>query len=509
MNHEQLVAAILAIIGPQYQTQVSAITDDIYLSNLLRDYKNDPSHMVESIKAFKPVSSSSDTWQVSKWLNSDGTVTDTQTDKTIGYYDKSGVPQSLDSSLLPEQSYPEPSTNPTDSYGNTAYIQLNGKWQQNPSYVDPYTQEQQSYTREQQAAQLRLQQNAQMMDQLNYQNSQTQGYRDYNQMRQQQADSASEGLQRTYDAQMQAWNDTLAGLSGPSDWLKYWKTANNPPAMKKIDDRGGFNTDGLSKPNIAANAEEAAAKGFTSWVTPDQWQGASANGFTSGFVPQYNEFGGVSESPWTSGNGIYQGRMKVYDSNAGGLRWETDDEWNRRTVTDPLNDIKYGANPGIQTYVDPMNDQTDNTELSRMYQGFVATNHRLPTEEELSWYTQNQSPSWSRQRDVGPKLPTWAAAFNTPTQQVRSGTVNMPGWASNGTFVPGETQVDVNKLTAGNYNVNPVSQQTWNSMSPTQQSGLQGMVNAAGTDWNDYLADAQNSWAKPGTAVARKRTAVY
>jgi hypothetical protein len=380
-----------------------------------------------------------------------------------------------------------PKVTGTDALGYNTYTYV-GSWS-DPTWdetggMTAYQQASLDYQKESDTKQLALQQNQQMLDELAAQNQRTQSNRDYNSILQGQADAPSRNKQARYEADMQAYNDTLSGLKGPSDWVSYWKTAQSNPTI------GGFGVAPVATGQnpmlnrVATGPQDAAARGYGSWVTPDQMSAQQQNSSTTGWIPQFDETGMELAPQFGTVPGIYQGKIYIYDPSIGTTRLESDAEYQGRTVGDPW----YSAisSGGLQSYA-PTNDQKwDYSVYNATMQDFVQQNGRMPTDaEQTGWLDAGMS-----RKDVGPQLPAWASQFNTPTQQIGS-----------------QSQVDVGKLSG--WSMNPVSQQTWNSMAPTERSGLQGLVEATGKNFEDYAAQSQNMWNTQGPQVARRKTAVY
>ncbi|MFA5377160.1 MAG: hypothetical protein WC455_15520 [Dehalococcoidia bacterium] len=497
MNHDQLVAAILKIIGAQYESKVKSITDDIYLKNLLAMNGNDPTAMAAAIKVYTPAESG-DTWQVSQWLNSDGTVSNTRGPNTTGYIDKSGIPQALDSALQPSGTQNYSGVTSVNGYdfpyydeGGTRIIDYNNPLgRTEDTGITPYQQQELANWKtefdaqqQQNASSLALQQNAQVLDQLNLTNSRRDQW-----VNTQNALSNAQAVARDSDARAQAqaestYNNVLSSQTGPSDWINYWKVKQNPPRSIGYG-ANQFATDSTRQP-FASNAEEAARLGLSQWISPEA-------------LSQY----------WREHN-VSTERQMVWDTGTEQKRPETDAEMTYRMYTVPVRSLQINGAPAgtFQSYSDDPNENAwiedyvrRQKQAQRLAVSASATdpyaapnNTLLPSQEELElWRSQNPRA----QASVGPQTPQWATQFNTPTQNVD---VTGHGGIQN--------QVDMNKLRT--WNVNPVSAQTWNALAPSEQSGLRGLVEATGTPWDDYVANAQNTWAKPGYAVARKRTAVY
>jgi hypothetical protein len=392
---------------------------------------------------------------------------------TIGYIDKSGLPQELDSAFQYQPPVPDPSLNPIDSYGNNMFIQVNGSWQQNPNYVSPAEQQQIDWNQQQAQSKVLLEAGQLATD---YQRQLQQGQIYASGIKEGAIDAAGQGMA----SQPYVPNYSGQAVDWLSDWNENYKAKQNPGVS--------LFPGGISAP-VAANANEAAAKGYNQWVNPQALAAAQAN--------------------------TAVGKQEVYDPSTGGTRLETDEELLFRTQTVPLRNLqrgdfsqwgqgmqggtpqqayavewaKYNKPPSVDDFQGGLGQEDWNT---------AVTDWRNKMDAAMK---ENAEQSW-QPKMVGPKTPDWAkglvkeqyVSFKNPYTGEGKGT--------------GEYQINVDKLKKSS--MIPVSAQMWTGMRPSEQQGLYGLAKTAGyNDPNDYMAEAQNMWARSGSAPARRRTQVY
>ena len=290
--------------------------------------------------------------------------------------------------------------------------------------------------------------------------------------------------QRAYEAQMQAYRD-LQPDKNAQNWINTWQWQNAPkpekPAVFNAANNAWLGENGNNY-GFATSAEDAARRGLSGWV-PQDWQGNDPGAQwmdksrqTIKSDPLYPQ--GRPETDQEYDYRVNQMRMEAARTvGAGG--------WNTGATGDPsVNQAlsewyKYNPDIGLEGY--------------RGTTGMAGQNWLA----DLQRFIDDQMAEVQKSKQYGPRMPAWATQFGSPS-------------ITNGL---GQVQLNVSKLRpatggAGNW-LAPVGAQTWNRMSTSEKSGLRGLVEASGRDWNDYIDESTRMMPRSTGPTARRKVTAF